>query len=124
MSARKCPACGKGARKWTLVFLLGAKHPRGRMGYKGSFVCAACADGGVTVVSPSLAPVVEPGNAERKNQREVLAPFIRNLEARVKARKASRPSLLDATKDDERIHNGGYTEALEDVVAMLREGRA
>lgn len=127
MSARKCPACNKVARKWACVLLLSdANRRRGRLSMKGSLVCAACADSGITVVAPKFAPATESGNAERKEQREVLAPFIKNLKAKLSLRKviAAKEYAADAEDDPVKLHAEGYTQALEDVLAMLKEGRA
>ena len=119
MSARNCPSCHKQARKWKIVLLLGNSGA-----LKGSKVCSACASDGVTVVAPKLAPVVQTGLAERKNQKEVLAPFIQNLKAKIAARAMTEPSLLIHHEDLDRLHHVGYTQALVDVLAMLKEGRA
>lgn len=116
MSARTCPSCRKQARKWRIVLLLSGDGGA----LKGSKVCAACAGNGVTVCAPKIAPVVQTDAGERKNQKEVLAPFIKTLESRVRVKKATSGMSNDP---DEAFHNG-VIETLEDVISMLKEGRA
>jgi cytochrome c551/c552 len=112
----RCPACGKAARTWRIVLLLD-----GSGALKGRKVCQGCHDGGVTVVAPVLAPVVQADRAERRAQAEVLAPFVRNLEAKLRARKGGSGNVPGSPED---CSWTGYDEALEDVVALLKSGRA
>jgi len=123
----RCRACGKPARTTTLALVLTERSPGTRQGFRGGRVCKACEREGVLVVAQrTVAMVVEAANArdaakaERKGQREVLAPFIKNLEARLRAMRAVKPPQGLA----EDIHLVGKLEAFEDMIAMLKEGRA
>jgi len=49
----RCKACGSDYRKGVLAFLLSPG------GLKGARVCQSCASGGVLLVAPKLAPVVQ-----------------------------------------------------------------
>lgn len=49
----RCKGCGKEFRKGVLAFLLTPK------GLTGARVCQACASGGVLLVAPRVAPVVQ-----------------------------------------------------------------
>lgn len=85
-------------------------------------VCQQCIDGGVTLVAvqPEIRTRelarVEVKDA-REMQQEVLAPFIRNLEAQAKALR-----IVAGNGVDEEFKRGRL-EALENAIALLKEGR-
>jgi len=113
-----CGACGKrGVRKTTLATVI----ERGKL--RGKRVGECCAKDGVLLVASRVAPVLVSG--ERREQREVLAPFVRNLQARVRARKVAPFPSTGSDHDDEllRAERVGYDSALVDVIALLQEGR-
>jgi hypothetical protein len=110
----KCRACGKQARKTRVVLLLGADR-----GLRGTRVCAACADGGATVVASRIAPVVIAARAERRAQAEVLAPFVALFKAQAAALRA-----CEVQDEDQQSFVQGKVDALEGVVEVLKRGRA
>lgn len=107
-----CGACGKkGLKKTTMALVI----ERGRT--KGKRIGECCARDGVLIVPTRIAPVVV--REERKPQQEVLRPFVEALEGRLRARAAVKP--LD---DEDAKMFAGYALATEDVIAMLKSGRA
>ena len=72
---------------------------------KGALVCAGCVKRGVLVVAELIAPVVE--SNEKREAAEVLAPFRRNVEAQIRALKAT-----EAAEDMDHFAHGRL-EALE-----------
>jgi hypothetical protein len=115
----KCGCCGReGLRKVQLVNVL---YEDGQMSARKVGEC--CADRGVTIVASRAARVTVVN--ERRGQREVLEPFVKNLRARLLARRAMQPNYADADEAlREASYAEGYEQAIEDVVGMLQEGRA
>jgi hypothetical protein len=108
----RCGVCGRtGLRKTTLATVL----EKGQLVGRRAGDC--CVGDGVLLIASRVAPVAM-ATSERKEQSAVLRPFIDNLVARVKSR------LVIAPDEDEAEHFEGYTQALEDVVALLKSGRA
>jgi hypothetical protein len=120
----KCGACGAtGLKKTTVAFVI----EKGRI--VGRRVGNCCAKDGVTIVTTRIAPIVQ--SSERKNQKEVLQPFIETLLMRLRIRRANAPpdslrtghTSTDIENAEIRAEHQGYSQALEDVIAMLKEGR-
>jgi ribosome-binding protein aMBF1 (putative translation factor) len=105
-----CKACGKPYRKGQLAIVL----PAGT----GHRVCPDCAKGGMLVVASSIPTVVQTEVAERRVEKEILAPFIRQLESLVKTTKRT-----PAVNEDVRAHLDGKVEAYEAAVELLKRGR-
>lgn len=113
----RCGCCGKvGLRKTTMASVI----ERGRV--VGKRVGECCAGDGVLIVASKVAPVVE--DRSRKDQREHLAPFIKNLQARLDGRRSFKAMGPEDEPEGGAAHYQGYNEAIEDVIALLREGRA
>lgn len=110
----KCGCCGKTGLKKTV---LAAVIEKGRM--IGRRVGDCCARDGILIVTSKMAPVVQVN--ERKDQKETLEPFIRTLEGQLKMKKVHKPSDNESNQLSEWE---GITSTLENVVAMLKSGRA
>ena len=110
----KCKACGAEFRKGTLAFLLT------KDGLKGARVCQKCAASGVTLVAVQLPPVHDTVKADKRVLKEHLAPFVKNLTAQLIALKAVEPG----PDEDAETFALGKREALENVIALLKDGRA
>ena len=120
MSEHKCRACGGTFRTGRKALILTEE------GLEGAIVCQPCADGGVLLVpvKPTRHALELAGAhelAQRKTQRDHLAPFVANIEAKLRAHKAAW-TLTAMPRDDE--FQRGRMETWEAMLAMLREGRA
>lgn len=104
----KCKGCGAEYRSGTLAFLLTPE------GLKGARVCAACVKRGVLVVPVLVAPVIE-AKPSRKAAAELLKPVVKTIEAQLTVFRAL---------DPENSFIGGKIEAMENVLATLKEVRA
>lgn len=118
---RKCsvPGCGKTYRKGTIAFVLVPGS-----GLKSMTACPDCVSGGVLLIAPKVAEVADVGKAEkaeRKSQREHLAPFVKLFEGRVRALKAAGHSRM--VSDEAIAKYEAEMETLEGVVYALKEGR-
>jgi hypothetical protein len=105
----KCKACGAEYRKGTLAIVLTPDGP------KGHRVCGKCAAGGMIVVGQRVAAVVDSAKAVRREEKDVLAPFIANLKGQIRAL---------AAFSERTDHQEGRLEAYEGVLHMLKEGHA
>ncbi len=108
---RKCKGCGGEFRKGRLAFLFGDG------GVKGALICPKCEKRGVLLVPILVVPKVDNERAERRSQREVLEPFVKNLRGKIRLLKDSNNFGSDHGLDSR-------LEAMEAILAMLEEGRA
>jgi hypothetical protein len=110
-----CGVCKKkGVRKTVLAAVL----EKGKIVGRRAGEC--CAKDGILLVTSKIAPVVQ--SSERMDQKEILAPFVKNLTARLKGREATGSGETGGSPED--CSFTGYNEALEDVIALLKSGRA
>lgn len=118
MGMQTCVACGAAARSTRLAVVVdGETAPRrGR-------VCGGCAKRGLFIVPVKRAKAVFVDKAEKKEAREVLAPFARRCEALARARAVRPPSVGEHVLIDS-ARNEGAVEAYEAIAHMLKEGRA
>lgn len=138
---KKCTACRKPYRQGRMAFVMTKR------GLKGARVCQTCAGGGALVVLAEAAEPCKCGklakvcggcavDAERKSRASVLADAIKAIGVLVKGAKlalgaaaqtsedmAEADAELSGHADSVKDHIAGKVEALEDVVALLKEGR-
>ena len=112
MGMQTCAACGGACRRTVIAIVIGGEKP------ERARVCKQCERRGTFIVPLTRAIVNDTAKAEKKEQRDVLAPFITRCESIVKAK------MIVCDDDLTSDYLEGQIAAFEAVVHMLKEGRA
>ena len=111
----RCPGCGAGYRKGTLVMLL---DPNARKAERRR-VCPTCAGGGLTVVAVSQAPVVKKVSLDPTL--DGVQKVVRQLATYARAATASAKAEVQGSADAA-LH-WGRAEGFEGAIQLLKGGK-
>jgi hypothetical protein len=111
LKTKTCPACDKPCRKTTTVYLL---HPT--KGPERKRVCVPCANSGMTVVAPAMAPKVE----EKMVRLDGYDKALTQLRVLMRGAQASAKSAVSVNDVHETHRFIGRAEGYEGAIEVIK----